>query len=415
VKKFLAGLGRKKADKKAAEPSADAPRAIRQSTGLSSVSLGIVAFLLSAAVLAVAGGFAYLQYTAKAEQAGVAAAHANARGIAGEVAARVAVYADVIAQAAARPGVAEATAANDAVALQEEAARLRESLPGVLRVRFIRPDDNTPDESAKPALGYACLDLAHRASGKAPAAEVHLFGGPDQHVDIARAIPGQGAAVAGALLVSLDVKVLKRWLKPGVPADAYAELRQGASGARHLLLASRGNASLQGREVRYQSPVAGTLWRIAFWPAPGGGLSGGERTGFLAVFGAALAALAVLFALFTFALRRLLQGDLVKLVHLIDELWRGKRQHSFTVRLAEVKRVADALEHQVDRVRRSPPKKRPSPPPEAPGAGLEVSEEAPMPGVMFIDRAAVSVEESEGEQEWPASNPGEDGNASKES
>lgn len=402
MKRLRAKLGGKKADGQAPKEAADVPRTIRQSTGLSSVTLGIVAFLLSAAVLAVAGGLAYLQYAAQAAKVDVATAHARTHGIAGQVAARIAVYSDIISQAASRPGLARAIAA-DTGALEQESDRLRRLLPGVLRVRFVRPDESTPDANEKPRLSYACLDLAHRVSGKVPPpAEVHLFGGPDQHIDIARAVVGSGTPVAGALLVSLDVKLLRSWLKRSVAHGAYAELRQDASRGDYLLLASEGNASRQGGAVRYVSPVPGTLWRLVFWPAPGGGLSGGERTGFLAIFGAALGALAVLFVLLTLTLRRLLRTDLVKLVHLIDEVWRGQRQHSFAVRLAEVKRVADDLEQQVNRVRHAPPEKVASPLPEPPGAGVEVREEEPMPGVMFIDRSAVSVEESEEDGDLPS-------------
>ena len=215
----------------------------------------------------------------------------------------------------------------------------------MLRIRFIAVGDERLDETAVPPLSYACLELARMAeAGQLPPVEAHLYGTKVQHIDMLRPVVGpQG--VVGSLMVTLDVAVLREWLRPLVPTDGgYVELRQSVDG-KHLLLGAAGDANLQGAPATYSVRVAGSAWNLIYWaPESMPAVSAVQQTAFLSVFGIGLAVLLVAFILFTAVAGRIVRGDLVAVVKQAVEMWSGRRQHNFDVRLAESLDVLTALE-----------------------------------------------------------------------
>lgn len=301
--------------------------------------------LTSLAVLSVVGALIYLQFILVGQEHREALTHAQAGRMADALAGRLQGYTDIIAATGRAPAVVAAMEAGDQAALDDQVSRLHALFPSVLRIRFIALGDDSLDESATPPLSYACLELARMAeAGQVPPIEAHLYGTKVQHVDLLRPVVGP-RGMAGSLLVTLDVAVLRDWLRPALPAaDGYVELRQVAAG-KHLMLAAVGDANLQGTPATHSVPVAGTAWSLVYW-APGRAPAVGtaQQVAFLTVFGVALLVLIVAFVVFTALTGRIVRGDLVAVAKQAVEMWSGRRQHNFDVRLAESLDVLTALE-----------------------------------------------------------------------
>lgn len=297
------------------------------------------------AVMIVVAALTYFQFALVGQERRDALTQGRADRIADHLAGRLQGYTDVIAATGRAPVVVAAMAAGDQAALDEQVHRLRELFPSVLRIRFIAVGDERLDETAVPPLSYACLELARMAeAGQLPPVEAHLYGTKVQHIDMLRPVVGpQG--VVGSLMVTLDVAVLREWLRPLVPTDGgYVELRQSVDG-KHLLLGAAGDANLQGAPATYSVRVAGSAWNLIYWaPESMPAVSAVQQTAFLSVFGIGLAVLLVAFILFTAVAGRIVRGDLVAVVKQAVEMWSGRRQHNFDVRLAESLDVLTALE-----------------------------------------------------------------------
>ncbi|GMR07232.1 MAG: phosphomannomutase/phosphoglucomutase [Gammaproteobacteria bacterium] len=142
----------------------------------------------------------------------------------------------------------------------------RDSIPYALKVRVLSPDVSEIDTSSTPYLSYACLDITNKAGEtmKQTPIEVHSYGSPQQHIDIAQPVMNEtGDKVIAVVLVSFDVRWLKSILSDYEISDGYLELQQGRQS-----IASRG-AAAHRQGVAAKITVIGSRWRLAYWPAGG--------------------------------------------------------------------------------------------------------------------------------------------------
>lgn len=316
--------------------------------GLDIRALVMPLLVTSLATLLVVAALIYVQFTHVVQVQSEAVGQAEADRMAGRLAGRLQGYTDVIAAAGRAPAVVAAMAAGDQAVLEQQAARLHELFPAVLRIRFLALGDDRLDETATPPLSYACLELARLAeAGQVPPVEAHLHGTAGQHMDLLHAVVGpQG--VVGSLMVSLDMAGLQEWLRPLLPAaGGYVELRQGGEG-KSLLLAAVGDANRRQAAAGYAAAVAGSGWSLQYWsPAPAATLDAAQQSVFLTIFGVALLVLLVAFALYSAAIKRIVHADLVAVAKQAVEMWSGHHQHNFEARLAESLEVLAALEQRL--------------------------------------------------------------------
>lgn len=361
---------------------------------------GLAATLVIVVFVAVAN---YLQLKTLGSKQRDATAVAQTASAAAQLSARLQGYSDVIAAAAQAPQVVAALSSNDQDTLRQHGEQLRALLPGASGVRFLLRGEERIDTSSRPALSYACLDLARRAENQnaLPPIEVHLFGSQEQHVVLVRAVPGGNGAV-GVLLVTFDTKILRQWVKPLLPAaGGYIELRQGG-GDNYLMVGAAGDASLQGSRPPFLAPVAGSSWTLAFWPPIAATASAtGSQVAFFSGYGVALAAIIAVFITLATIVTRVVHTDLVTVVKQAIDIWSGNRQHSYEVRLAESIEILTALEQRVKEMQgRTPPVIHPDPAKAAAmqEQGIVVDEvpdddQLPPPSVLFMDKDAMEVEE----------------------
>ena len=153
---------------------------------------------------------------------------------------------------------------NDAQALQDYAKQHLVFFPGALNLRLFKQGTVRLDDSQTPHISYACLDLMHRAgqTHQTTTAEVHVFGSPQQHIDIVQPVVNAKGSVLGYLQLTLNVAEIKDWIKK-VAGDAYIEVTQTTTKNDVLLLASGGSGQ-QSSEAEVIN-IPGTAWQAKIW------------------------------------------------------------------------------------------------------------------------------------------------------
>ena len=153
---------------------------------------------------------------------------------------------------------------NNTLALQEYAKQHKTFFPGALNLRIFKQGIAQLDTSQTPHIGYACLDLMHRAnqSRQATPAEAHVFGSPQQHIDIVQPIVNTSGQVLGYLQLSLMTTELKSWINK-VAGDAFIEVTQTAGNKAALALASGGTG--QKNSEAESLTIPGTAWQAKIW------------------------------------------------------------------------------------------------------------------------------------------------------
>ena len=171
-------------------------------------------------------------------------------------------YATSLESMARDPELVNLIKSGDAAALKKRADELSRSFPYALALRIFRRGTAHLDNSVKPPIGYACLDLINSVErgDMMPAIEVHAPNTPQQHVEIVRPVLDQGRPV-GVLQLALNVKVLNSWMRD-VARNLYVELVQQTGDQASILLAKAGDGDLRNALSIYHE-VQGTRWKVA--------------------------------------------------------------------------------------------------------------------------------------------------------
>lgn len=315
----------------------------KEIAGLSIARLNLIAMMVALLVLLISAYAAYLQFASQVSSRESDARGAEARVYAAQLSGRLQAMGEELARlATADAPLLAAIAAEDGALLRQREQQLAGMLPQALRIRYLLPSEQDPDDSLVPRLSYACLDMARRAEqGGTPPFEVHLLGSEHEHIDMIRPVRDGDTAVA-SLMVSLAVSELAVWMEVLKP-QGYLELRQG-TGAEALLLASAGNAAHRREGSGMSAAVAGSGWQLHYWPANGIGMAEAHQAGFMMTFAVAAGLLLLFFILFNLFLANFLRRDLKRMVDFIVDSSLGKRFHSYPVKLAESKQVLQEKE-----------------------------------------------------------------------
>ena len=226
---------------------------------------------------------------------------------------------------------------------QVKEAELGYLFPEAVRVRILEPGLDEIDMQASPPISYAALDMLRQAetSDRPPPAEVHLFGTPQQHINMVRRIlDASGRRIVGHLMVSFPLPMLQSAMESTRLPRGYGELRQ-VSSKGPLTLASRGDKSLRQGAPVVEVPIKGTRWQVAYWAEASGAAT--SLTGLLSVGGGAVA----LFALVTLLLLRWLQSmlkqDQTSLLALVRDARAGRLQGAYELQLEDCKPALHGL------------------------------------------------------------------------
>lgn len=311
--------------------------------GMSLMRLNLVPIIIAVVVVLAAGCVSYLQFSLEVAGSQHERHEANAERMASYLTGRIDALSEQVSMMAV-PDEALLTAieTSDFETLRYREALFAARFPEAQRLRFILPAEVEPDNSVFPPLGYACLDLVRQSEGgKQPPIELHLFGSEEAHIDIVKPVRNEAGKVVASLMVTLSPTALKKWLVALKPAEVYAELQQGESG---LKLGSVGNGTVKKGEPLTRVAVEGSSWQLAYWMGDDIGIAEVQKFGFLATFIVAAALLALLLFFFGLMRSRRVNHELTAMVNFIVESSRGKRFHSYPVKLVEIEHALRALE-----------------------------------------------------------------------
>ena len=323
-------LSRNKTGDDNKQQKSDKPR-----LGIGLTSLSLPPAIIAALLVLGSGFIAYQQYTKVLEDQQGARHEAELQRMGAYLTARVEALGEEASRLARADEVLlEAVARADRFVLRVLEARLLEQYPELLKMRYILPSDRQPEEEEGLVPGFASLDLARVAeAGRIPPIEAHRLGTEQQHLAVVRPVY-DGEAVVASLVMMLDLALLERWLAGMTPAAGLVELSQGQA----LRLAGLGSEAARSHASQ-QMPIAGTAWRLVYWPAEGNGVDALSQTAFFMVFLVVAGIVLVVLIGFGRYQSRYVQADMHRMVGFIVDSSLGKRFHSYPVKLAESKLV----------------------------------------------------------------------------
>lgn len=228
--------------------------------------------------------------------------------------------------------------------LQQREAELAYLFPGSVRVRILPPGLTEPDDNATPPLSYAALDMLRRAetSETAPAAEVHLFGKPQQHINIVRRIlSSSGRRIIGHIMVSLPLPAIQEALDAPKLSRGYGEVWQVVSNGTPVVLAKRGTQALRNGEPTVAVDIPGSTWKVAYWSESGSFTSSTE--GLWAIAGSSIAIFGLLLILIMRSFGRILKQDQTLLLGAVRDARNGRMQPSYALQLKECASSIDGV------------------------------------------------------------------------
>lgn len=310
--------------------------------GLSLNTISLLAFILFSAVFVIVVHAIRLSTQNIIDQQSKAIVQSQAAEIASRISNAVAPYTEGVRAIAMDPATRKLIYAQNPVALVKRQAELIKIFPQALSLRFIKAGVYQPTQRTRPYIGYACIDMFNSAMQRKlpPGIEVHVFGTPQQHVDIVHPVIDNNKVI-GIVQLTIATKIIDSWLKQAVK-DEYIELHQRAGKQKSLLIGKAGNSSDRKGDAIHYLDIEGTNWAVDFWPASR------INTWYDILVTYGLLAIGVtLSALIVFLLRRSLSRaiteDIENLVQLVISTVRGDSKHKYTMQMPEFTLAAKHL------------------------------------------------------------------------
>ena len=201
-----------------------------------------------------------------------------------------------------------------------KAQELERQIAGLLRLRLLLPSVNQPDESQKPHLGYADLELIQTAKSENPQPVIIQMNLPDAHIAISRAVY-ENEQLVGIVLASFSTDRIIQFLKTLSQQEGEIALFQ-----ENQRLSKTNDSTLIASEPSGTVVISGTPWEIRLWAARQGT---GEILYSLA---ALLTALFILGVLSFWMLRKLnaqLDNDVTELKKLVTNTVKGINETNY--------------------------------------------------------------------------------------
>jgi phosphomannomutase/phosphoglucomutase len=166
------------------------------------------------------------------------------------------------------PAVVDAFASGDQARLRQLGDRFAAAEPEVRGVRMVPLGTREVDYSFSPPLTYASLELLEDSeqTGETPLPEVQLSESKEGHIAVVGRVTGPDGRLLGHALVGVDPSMLQKVVTASAPATGYVELRQPVAGAKPVILARQGDASLAGGSA-ISRKIEGTGWLMYYVPA----------------------------------------------------------------------------------------------------------------------------------------------------
>lgn len=312
-------------------------------SGLTLNIVSLLAYMFSVLILAaglwVSQQLSYTQILFQRD----AAASAVAKSVAYQLTQAAASDVHALESMARDPALAVLLESGDPAAVAARARELKGSFPMALDLRIAKVGSAHPNETVKPNLGYACVDLIRTLeSGTAnPPIEVHVPGTANEHMDVVRPVMKNGQVIGYLQLIN-NIKAIAVWLHENT-SDTYVELSQHVDAkSTGLLLGAVGNKDLKsGSAATYT--VGGTRWRAQVWSKASApilplGLD------VLFVFVLAVVLLGGVVYYLKKAVSAAIRADADNLLRMTADAFRGNKQHQYHLQMDEFVDAAKQIE-----------------------------------------------------------------------
>ena len=323
-----------------------APVAKRRGKSLKSFVLATFA-VIALILLLGWGGFFYL-YQEAGEESRLRQLKIGAEGLAARIAETESNHRSLLQALANDPVVKQVLLKNDVAAIQRQQQRLSQLVPGAINVRLLRSEYQELDRETIPHLSYASLQLLRTAerSERTTAAEVHQFGGEQQHIAMAVRVTQPFSTVPiGVIHAAFSTGGLQLSIDAVSDYRGQVELRQLVNGAEPLVLAERGRSSHRKGPPAGSLPVNNTIWEVAYWP---GDNQGTDKNIYLILSLSLLVTLLLIgLALYLYSkrLQAALKQDLASITDIVERMVIGKSPAAFMPALQEMDATFELFVH----------------------------------------------------------------------
>lgn len=142
-----------------------------------------------------------------------------------------------------------------------KAREFENQIAGLLRLRLLVPGVSQTDDSQKPHLGYADLELVQNAQSENPQPIIIQIKLPDAHIAIARAVY-KDEQLIGTVLASFSTERIKQFIKTLSQQDGTIALFQ-----ENNSLSKSGDTAQMESDPSGTIAITGTPWNIRYWTA----------------------------------------------------------------------------------------------------------------------------------------------------
>lgn len=311
---------------------------------LSLLHLGVLIFLIGAALVAGVAIFFQQDAARQSAESWRQEVALSAENLADRIATQIAQNAAKMELVTRDVQLAELIAQNDPAALARRETELAYLFPNSVRVRLLPPGLSEVDMNATPPLSYAALDMLRQAetTETPPPAEVHLFGTPQQHINMVRRIlSASGRRIVGHLMVSFPMPSIQEALDAPKLSRGYGEVWQTVEAGAPVVLAKRGSSGLRRGEPTVTIDIPNSRWKVAYWSEAGGFTASSE--GLWIIAGSAIAIFGLLLALIVRSFARALQQDQTLILGAVRDARQGRLQADYALQVKECLGAIDGV------------------------------------------------------------------------
>lgn len=295
------------------------------------------ALLLSVSILMIlaAGGGAYWVAAKEVEQARREAAAAMVNCIATRITTHIDSINAILDNMGRDPRLIAAIQTGDKTQLNHFVAQFEPLLPGIMKLRLLLPGENSLDQNATPAMGFADVDMVRESfsSTQPPMVQGEET---NRHLAIARRIQID-QRTAAVFLASLKFDFLHTALlsQEQLPSP-FIELQQDG-----VSLATVGDAEWKETSANAKSAIPQTQWLLKYWYPPNQEF---HENGILwAVIVLPILVAALLFGLGYRRFIVILRGDQSNILRFIKDLLSEKTQGNYPVHLDELRVIISSV------------------------------------------------------------------------
>ena len=311
---------------------------------LSFLHVGVLIFLIGASLVAGIAIFFQQDAARQAAESWRQEVALTAENLADRIATQIAQNAARMELLARDAQLVELVMQNDPAALAQRESELAYLFPNSVRVRLLPPGLTEVDMNATPPLSYAALDMLRQAetTEAPPPAEVHLFGTPQQHINMVRRIlSASGRRIIGHLMVSFPMPSIQEALDAPKLSRGYGEVWQMVEKGAPVVLAKRGAAGLRQGQPTVAVDIPQSRWKVAYWSEAGGFTASSE--GLWMIAGSAIAIFGLLLALILRSFLRALQQDQTLILGAVRDARQGRLQADYALQLKECQATIEGV------------------------------------------------------------------------